>query len=544
MKGKSDSFFSIKYIARLFHTLRYLKWQQFFFRIYYPVKRIFFRPKEIYAHHLASCFSQEMIQFPHFSIHDNLYNPEGNSFTFLNQSKSFTGPIDWEFDEYGLLWTFHLHYFDWLNDPDVNVEARLNSLKEYTGQYKNSYIFIHSYPASLRIINCIRFLIENELNNERISENLYHQSSRLAAFPEYEIGANHLLVNGIALIWAGIYFDEPAFKQLGKNILQKELDVQVLNDGIHFEKSPAYQSIITKDLLCLLILIRAKSFDNQFNNFLTQKCGLLLSGLSKFLTPDGMYMNFGDANNQMSVKFNELLIVAQNLHIKVGEVKLDESGYRLIKSANFNLFFNLGNVTASYQPGHAHADAFSFCLNYKERQIIVDRGVSTYEKSDLRIEEKSTAAHNTICIENMNTADVWSAFRMGRRANFYKSDNNSRTVVYEHDAYKKIFGIIHRRKFEIQENSIDISDELKGWKNEEAQFFLHFHPEVALEKKEDGWEIGKGMIHIIVENCTTYLEDYQYCYGFNKTKTAKRIVGNIHSVNIKTVIKFFDGQTH
>lgn len=544
MKGKSDSFFSIKYIARLFHTLRYLKWQQFFFRIYYPFKRIFFKAKEINAHHLASSFSQERIQFPHFSINNKLYNPEGNSFIFLNQSKSFSGPINWEFDENGLLWTFHLHYFDWLNDPDLSVEARLSTLKEYTGQYKNSYIFNHSYPASLRIINSIKFLIENEINNERIAKNLYCQASRLAAFPEYEIGANHLLVNGIALIWVGIYFSEPAFEQLGKNILKKELDIQVLNDGIHFEKSPAYQSIIVKDLMCLLILLRAKPSDFQFNNFLAQKCSLLLSGLSTFLTPDGFYMNFGDANDDMSVLYNELRIVAQNLPLNLSEVKLNESGYRALKSANFSLLFNLGNVISSYQPGHAHADAFSFCLNYKERQIIVDRGVSTYEKSNLRLEEKSTAAHNTICIEKKNTADVWSSFRMGRRAKFYKIENNSRTAVYEHDAYKKSFGIIHRRKFEIQEKSIDISDELKGWKNAKAHFFLHFHPDVELVREGKGWKIEKEGINIVVENCSTYLENYQYCYGFNKTKTAKRIVGNIHSVNIRTVINFFDGQTH
>jgi len=544
MQGKLDSFFSFKYIARLFYTLRYLKWQQFFFRVYYPIKYIFFSPKEIGDQQLECTRSHQKITFPSFLINQQLFDAQDQSFTFLNQRKYFAGPIEWSFDKFGLLWKFHLHYLDWLNDANLSVDDRLVTLQSFVASYKKNYIFCHSYPASLRIVNVIKFLIEHEIKDDAIVQNLYRQASRLSAFPEYEIRANHLLQNGIALFWAGIYFGDPNFELIGKKILKKELKVQVLNDGIHFEKSAAYQSIITKDLLGLIFLLRAKSIDNQFDHYLTQHCTLLLSGLRKLLTPDGRYMNFGDANDEMSIPFLELLIVAQNLHININELELDESGYRFFGTVHFNLLFNLGNVPAVFQPGHAHADAFSFCLNSKKKQIIVDRGVSTYEPSLLRLEEKSTAAHNTISIENANTADVWSAFRMGKRAEIKLNTISERNLECEHNAFQKCFGIIHSRKLEIQEDLICIIDDLRGWNGQMAQLFLHFHPDVELVQVGECWKVKDTEISIKIENCNSFVDEYQYSIGFNKTRKAKRIIGDIQTTNIKTVIKFFDEKTY
>jgi hypothetical protein len=544
MKGKPDSFFSIKFILRLFYTLHCLKWQQFFFRAYYPFKSLFFTPRRISQECLHHSLGHTCIQFPSFSIDQNLYNPNSKSFVFLNREKSFPEIIDWEYEDFGLLWTFHLHYFDWLNDSKIDIDYRLDHLLQYTYSVKNGYVHRHSYPASLRIINCIKFLVQNNIKNEAISKSLFSQTSRLCAFPEYEIMANHLLMNGMALVWAGIYFGYPTFENLGKKIVRQELEVQVLADGIHFEKSPAYQSLIIKDLLCLLSFIKDNDADNQFYELLQNKSQQLLSGLSCFVNPDGSYMNFGDSNQEMSILFRELLTVAQNLHIKVYRFKPSTSGFRDFDSGFFHLLLNLGNIAAHFQPGHSHADAFSFCLNVNEKQIIVDRAVSTYEQSLLRLEEKGTAAHNTICIEDANSADIWSSFRMGKKVVVDIFEDTEKLIEVEHDGYVQNFGIIHRRLLDFRKDNIYICDQLKGWDRQQAYFYFHFHPDVVLEKSGDEWLINKNLISIQVDNCDTYTEDYQYCKGFNKTVTAKRIVGKIQSPNITTVIKFFNGETN
>ena len=544
MKGKSDSFFSRKYILRLFYTLRYLKWQQFFFRAYYPFKRLFFRPERISQQCLNHSFSNSCIQFPSFSIDQNLYNTRNNSFVFLNREKSFPETIDWNFNDFGLLWSFHLHYLDFLNDQNIDADRRLEILLQYVQQYNSTYLHCHSYPASLRIINCIKFLVQNNIKNEAISKNLFSQASRLYAFPEYEIMANHLLINGIALVWAGVYFGCTKFENLGKKIVLQELDIQVLADGIHFEKSPAYQSLLIKDLLCILTFIKDKEIDNQFYKILRSKSQQLLSGLSCLVNSDGAYMNFGDSNQEMSVLFKELLIVAQNLSLYLNRFRPDKSGFRSIDTGLYHLLFNIGNITAPFQPGHSHADAFSFCLDAYGKQLIVDRGISTYEYSLLRLEEKSTSAHNTICIGGANSSDIWSSFRLGKRVKADIFHDKEHLIEVQHDGYVQNFGIIHHRLLDFRNKSIYICDQLKGWNGQEAYFYLHFHPEVVLENRGDDWVISTDKISIQVKSCDTYIEDYQYCIGFNKTITAKRIVGRVQSSTITTVINFFDGETN
>ena len=46
-------------------------------------------------------------------------------FTFLNKSQFFTSEIDWEFGDYGKLWTYNLTYFDFLNQKENEKQVTL-----------------------------------------------------------------------------------------------------------------------------------------------------------------------------------------------------------------------------------------------------------------------------------------------------------------------------------------------------------------------------------------------------------------------------------
>ncbi|MCS2404764.1 heparinase II/III-family protein [Bacteroides salyersiae] len=45
---------------------------------------------------------------------------------------------------------------------------------------------------------------------------------------------------------------------------------------------------------------------------------------------------------------------------------------------------------SDYQPGHAHADTFTFELHINNRPVIIDTGTSTYEVNEARFYERST----------------------------------------------------------------------------------------------------------------------------------------------------------
>lgn len=527
----------IKKILRLYHTIRYLKWQQIYYRFYYPVKRLLYREKKIGTKNLEAAMMHRPANFPVFSIDTCLYEERTNSFTFLNRNKTFDRGIDWKFKEYGLLWSFHLHYFDWLNDSHINVRASLAIVNQYIDRQDNSILFIHSFPASLRIINWIKFVVQNDIKDDKVIENIYKQAGRLASFPEYELMANHLLLNGIALVWAGYYFKERCFIDVGERIVRHELAEQILSDGAHFEKSVSYHSIVLRNMLDLYAACKIFSIDAGLTRLLHAKCALMYAHLSLLNDGNNVLPCFGDSNPKMTISFEELRSVAQDLFIQCKETVLGVSGFKKIEGLNYKLYVNSGNVNANYQPGHNHADAFTFCLNVNGFPVIVDRGISTYERSGLRIEERATSAHNTISLNEENSSDIWSAFRMGKRAkiSFLYQDANS--IDFEHNGYYASYKIRHRRTILAKENIIQVKDNINGCSVDNVLVYLHFHPNVRLIKEQDSWSIADTGIMITLSGCHTYMEEYDYCIGFNETKKANRLVGRCQQGIINTLIK-------
>ena len=122
----------------------------------------------------------------------------------------------------------------------------------------------------------------------------------------------------------------------------------------------------------------------------------------------------------------------------------------------------------------------NFELLYQGHPIIVDTGVSTYEKNQRRLLERSTISHN--CIDAGNSSDVWSGFRVGKRANVKIDLDDGQKLRATHDG----FGTLTSRTFDSTvTGQITLTDELiyqltsKGYY---CKGYLHFHPDVHLEQ--------------------------------------------------------------
>ena len=79
---------------------------------------------------------------------------------------------------------------------------------------------------------------------------------------------------------------------------------------------------------------------------------------------------------------------------------MKECGYRKLCSTHLEAVVDVGNITATYQPGHSHADTFNYELRIDCRPFVVDTGISTYNKTARRQYERSTSAHNTVTVGN------------------------------------------------------------------------------------------------------------------------------------------------
>src|SRR5204863_9681114 len=112
-------------------------------------------------------------------------------------------------------------------------------------------------------------------------------------------------------------------------------------------------------------------------------------------------------------------------------------------------------------PGHAHADTLSFELSLREQRVLVNTGTSTYEVAAERLRQRGTAAHNTVVVDGVDSSEVWSSFRVARRARplaaSWGRDGDALWLSAGHEGYRRLPGkVIHRRRWPRYANELGV----------------------------------------------------------------------------------------
>lgn len=448
---------------------------------------------------------------------------QNNKFSFLNISHQFGDQINWNYDAYGKLWTYNLNYFDWLHQEKITEGEGLALILDYCSSYEKLKDGLEPYPTSLRLINWVKFLGIHSYSSKVIDQTIYNDATRLLNNLEYHLLANHLLENAFALIFAGVYLKDKSILKKGVKLLQNELRIQILEDGAHYELSPMYHQLMLYRVLDTIQLFRKNSGteDIYLLNLLEDKASKMISWLHNISFSNGDFPLFNDSTFGINPATSDLIRYANKLSIQSSKTSLGSSGYRKLNNKNFDLVADVGNIQPSYQPGHAHADNLSFVLYKGLAPFIVDRGVSTYEKNSKRQEERSTLAHNTVSIDQMNSSDVWAGFRVGNRAITTIITDESKELKASHDGYKKL-GVNHERSWSINNKEIRIVDKITG-KSKTAKAYFHLHPSVdILNVSKVGVNTTLG--NLSFTNCSEIVTSkYDYARSFNKIEKSNRI---------------------
>lgn len=421
----------------LFHTIRHLRPKQVFYQLWYR----FYKP------------SYQIIEAPVFQIPKLQTAPipryrslEGNVFTFLNLSHEFSG---WNFTDNGMLWAYNQNYFDFINQEGITEEDGCKWIDRFIEELPSNKVGLDPYPIALRSINWIKFFCRYpESATKPRLDSLYSQVKQLAKKLEYHLLANHLLENAYALYVAAAFFQD-SLLQNKATMLLAQLKEQTLSDGAHYEQSPMYHCILLDRLLdCINI-----APEDELKVFGTKQLGWLKSICYK----DGTYPLFNDAAEGIAPKPADIIDYACRLGIDNEATPLGTSGYRKMTNGNMEAFVDVGNITATYQPGHTHADTFNYELRINGRPFIVDTGISTYNKNERRQLERSTVAHNCVSVNERNSSEVWGGFRVGRRCRVEVSDYNN-IIEASHDG----FGKECRRRFTMTEEAFTVEDWYEG----------------------------------------------------------------------------------
>ena len=521
-------------IKLFFNTILYLKPIQVYYRLYYFLRKRLIG-KKVKKKKLANF---NAIVWKNGFNYENSYLDKNNSFVFLNLSHSFSDKIDWNYNRFGKLWVYNLNYFDFLNQENISKETGLRLIHDFI---KNDDLLKDGkdpYPISLRGINWVKFLSNNQVKDELINTSLYFHYCILFKNLEYHLLGNHLLENAFSLLFGAYYFQEDKLYNKSYDILISELNEQVLKDGAHFELSPMYHQIMLFRILDCIQLIKLNRWKNDdLLILLEESSSKMLSWLENVTFNNGDIPMVNDCAFQIAPSTKALLNYGKLLGINKKNIKLSDSGYRMFNNEKYELFMDMGEVGASYQPGHVHSDTFNFVLHVKNQPFIVDTGTSTYEKNDRRQLERSTSSHNTITIGDYDQTQVWGGFRVAKRAKILLLKESFNVFSSSHNGYKNI-GVIHNRKFVTNKDSINIFDDLNKQEVYEQIAHFHFHPSIKniiiknsrVYFKNSNIEMSFNGKSISIEK-----ECYEYSHGFNKTENAFKLKVVFES-NLETTI--------
>lgn len=521
-------------MSRYFHTLKRLKWEQIFYRLKYRLQR-WAKPNEIISSDIKPPAPASFEALQHYQ--DSLHCPfdasklEKGLFEFIRIQESIGFPPQWDFASDSKLWRYQLHYFDWIWGLDF--EAAKNCVHNWMEQYdyKSSRDGWEAYPTSLRLINWgIFFFLRHAHQTERLPsfqtqllKSIQIQANWLENRLEYHLMANHLFENASTLTLLGCLFDgnDPNRWQVkGLDLLKREIDEQILPDGGHFERSPMYHLRILHVLKYVEL-----AFSGKAPTVVTQSVSSTRDAFEHMCHPDGNLALLNDA----AFDVYPLPPIAENVKAQTsGAWQMENTGYFGYRNTQGDyIIIDAAELGPGYNPGHAHADIFSYELSYGYERLIVDSGNFDYEPGSMRSYCRSTKAHNTVEIDDQDQCHFWGAFRVAESASpqdvQFKRWNKGFELNAWHNGYQRLNAhAIHRRSIQFEEsNGMIVKDLIKGQHPVNAVSRVHFHPKCKITWLTDrSIEITKGKIACQIQwesQVQAKVADSYYCPRFNES---------------------------
>ncbi|MCB9903601.1 MAG: alginate lyase family protein [Planctomycetes bacterium] len=456
----------------------------------------------------------------------------------LGREREIAGADDWNDARESKLWLYQLHYHDDLVAEDAAERAAWHDrwigrwIQENPPGEGNGW---EPYPLSIRVVRWIQWALTGGRISPEAVHSLAVQTRYLRDSLEHHLLGNHLFANAKAIVFAGLFFEgreADAWLQRGTELVARELREQVLADGGHFERSPMYHCLFLEDLLDLSNLIRGLEHAlparrRGLPDELNETIGRMRRWMRAMLHPDGAIPFFNDAAFGMAPESSELEAYARRLEFGPGiapgdgVIELAESGYVRLQSGAAFVICDVGELGPRYLLGHAHADTLSFEASFFGERWFVNSGTSLYGESAERVRQRGTAAHNTVEVDGADSSEVWSGFRVARRAKPFDlsitDEARVLTVRCSHDGYERLPGRVrHSREWRLDDGSLSIVDRLAG-EYTSARCALHVHPDVRIERA--GAELRRGPLAVRLEQTGGRLrcEDGTWHPSFGRT---------------------------
>ena len=393
----------------------------------------------------------------------------------LGQVRELDDGSGWVHADAPRLWRFHLNYWDWAwglaADPDRMAAralfARLWRSWQVSAEFGRGDAW-HPYPAALRAwswCGLYRDLVAGSDFEPAFTAGLAAHAGFLRRHLEYDVGGNHLIKGLKALVGLTVFFADERSERLAVRRLASQVASQILADGGHHERAPAYHCQVLADLVDVADLLAAAG--RAPVKGIVEAIDCMREWLGAVLAPDGQVPVLNDGYPVDRDLLTALRPGPDPVTPASPVLVLPATGLVRARVGGWHLLADVGPPCPPSLPAHAHADTFGCLVHVDGVPLLVDTGTSTYEPGQVRRYERSTAAHSSLQIDGADSTEVWGVFRAGRRARVSaltaRADTSSVICEATHDGFRRLHGRpLHHRRWSLASDGLRVEDMVSG----------------------------------------------------------------------------------
>ena len=303
---------------------------------------------------------------------------------------------------------------------------------------------------------------------------------------EVEDWRSFLAIKG--LIVAGVCL--PGAKRgldLGLRLLERALAHQVLPDGGHVTRTPAVLLAVLRTLVELRATLMAAH----------EEVPLDLQGAIDRMAPMVRCLRHGDGRLALfngageGEETNIARVLAQTGSRGKALLNAPHSGFHRMACGRTLIIADTGRPPPPGADAEACAGTFGFEMSVGRQRLIVNCGATQDPK--WRAALRSSAAHSTVIVGDVNSSEVLSPRGLGRRPGHVtairREAHGNLLIEASHDGYAQPFGLVHRRLIHITPDGGDVRGEdiVSGRPAAgDGRARFHLHPTVQASLLGDG----------------------------------------------------------
>jgi len=407
------------------------------------------------------------------------------------------GESPWFSDKLTELAEIELHSFDWLRDLKTlgGNQARLRARKlveDWIENFSKWDILIWKadvvgarLTAWLNHYDFFGASADSEFQ-KLFFQSVYQQARHLRrALATTDQGAEQITALK-GLLYAAVCL--PQFEKSPHRLLSvmlNTLNAQILEDGMHLQRSPSKLYQVLADMVEVRALLQASRVGVPGGlESLIQK----MAGALKFFRHGDFGLSLFNASYEEDARALDKILLASEDKVRI-PAQLEEAGFTRALTGKTLMLMDTGLPNAI--GGTAMAGTLSFELSHGKYRMIVNCGTYTGDDATWLKAQRATAAHSALSVDDTSSSHIdadGNILRRPKSVSVNRQEQDGHILLEAtHDGYQQPFRLTHTRRIFMDKSGEDLRGEdiLSGQEGRVYAIRFHLHPRVKASLSQD-----------------------------------------------------------